>query len=196
MKGSNRTWIILAVLALGVAVLYYLLEVQGIAQNPEEVQVVWRLEAAEVAGIRVTDHRSGAVAAVEKGTEGAWQVTAPVSATADMVTCSSLAYTLAGLPVRRSIEQPPVGELEAYGLVTPTYTIEVSLDDGRRLRLEVGSRYPDGSYYARRPGEQEVLMVADYAVDQVVRIAQEPPVTQPPAPTPGPPVLGPAPQDP
>jgi hypothetical protein len=193
MKGKDRTWMILGVLALAAAVSYYLLEVRGIAQEPSDETYVWDLEAEQIVGVRVIDHASGAVTALEKGAGSTWRVTEPVSEVAEAAECASLVYALAYMPVRRTIEDPPEGELAAYGLITPTYTIEVRAEDGRTLRLQVGAHYPSGSYFARREGEQAVILVQDYAVEDVVRIVEEPPV---PEPTPGVPLEGPTLQEP
>jgi len=190
---KDRTWAILAALALVVAVSYYLLEVRGIAQQPEDVEYVWDLEAEQIVGIRVTDHISGTATALEKDSAGTWRVTEPMSEMAEAADCASLAYTLARMQIRRTIEEPPEEELGTYGLITPTYTIELQVDEGQPLRLEVGAHYPAGAYYARREGEQEVILVQDYAMNDVIRIIEHPPVAEP---TPGVPVAGPSAEEP
>jgi len=197
IEGSDRTWLILVVMALVVAVLYYLLEVREVApQEADEVEYVWDLDADQIVGVRVVDHGAQAATVLERDAEVGWQVTEPVSGTAMAVECDVLAGTLAHMSVGRVIEEPPEGEVAAYGLLTPTYTIEVRLDDGRALRLEVGSHYPGGSYYARRVGEQTVLMIADYVVDDVVRILEEPPLLEATPLPAGIPTVGPVPDEP
>ncbi len=191
MRGSQRTWIILAVLALIVGLLYYLLEVQGVAQETDEEGYVWELEAEQVVGVRVTDNLSGTVTALERMADGVWWVVEPVTAQAAPDEALSLIYALAYMPIQRTIEEPPPGELETYGLNTPAYTFEVRLDGGRVLRLEVGGRYLSGAYYVRREGERPVLLVPEQAVEDVTRILAEPPVREPPTPTPGLPIAGP-----
>lgn len=193
VKGRDRTWIALVALAVVVTVAYYLLEVRGIAEESSEVEYVWELDADQIVGLRVVDNASGAATTVEKDAAGDWWVTEPTSAAARAGDCIALTYALSGLQVRRAIEEPPEEELGAYGLITPTYTIELQTgDDDQVLSLEVGVSHPGGFYYARRVGEQMVLLVPDYAVDEVTRVVAEPPVAELAVPTPGLPVVGPA----
>jgi len=190
MKESDRTWIVLAALALVVAALYYLLEVRGIASKSDDVDYVWELQAEEVVAIRVVDNGAEAATAVEKGADGMWMVTEPAPALARTADCDSLAYTLAQMQVRRTIEEPPQEELGAYGLITPTYTIEMRVSDGQTLRLEVGNEGLGASYFVRREGEQAVLLVPAYAIDAAIAIVESPPLAEAPI-LPGAPILGP-----
>jgi hypothetical protein len=197
MKASARTWLILAVMALVVALLYYLLEVREIAtETGGDEEYVWDLEAAQVVGVRVMDNISGTVTALESDAEGAWRVAEPVQELAKVADVVALNQALARLQVRRSIEEPPQGEMEAYGLVTPTYTIEVQVDDGQVLRLDVGVESPVSAYYARRGGDEVVLLVPDYALDRIVAILANPPVLGSPTATPGMPAVGPSQEEP
>lgn len=176
IRGTDRTWVMLVVLALVVAGAYYLLELRGGSEPGSEVDYVWELEADEIAGVRVVDHASGAAVAVEMDGAGGWRVTEPLSGTASAEDCEYLAYSLAQLQAQRRIEQPPAGELVAYGLVTPTYTVEVDVTGGRTLQLDIGARHPSGSYYARLLGGEGVVMVAEYAVQQLTALIEEPPL--------------------
>lgn len=192
LSGSNRTWVVLAVLAVLVAGAYYLLEVRGIADESSEVEFVWELRASQIAGVRVVENATAREMAVERNTDGSWWMTEPSEEEADGFQCASLTYSLSALQVRYTIEEPPEGELGAYGLITPTYTVEVWLGEGAPLALEVGAHYSGGSYYVRRAGERAVLLVPDYALEEVTRVVDQPPFAQPPAPTSVIPVVGPA----
>ncbi len=194
MKGINRTWLTLLVLALIVGVAYYLLEVRKIAEKPEETEYVWALEEGqEITAIEVSDLISGTVTKVEKGWDG-WQVTRPITGPADATACESLAYTLSHLMVRRTIEHPAEEDMQAYGLQSPAYRVTIWVGE-RNMALEVGVRHPGGAYYVRRleDGPGPVLMVTDYLLDEVLRILQEPPLATPPTATPGLPAIGPEP---
>ncbi len=194
MKGTQRTWLTLLILAVIVGVAYYLLEVRKIAEKPEETQYVWTPEEGqEITAIEVTDLISGTVTRVEKGGEG-WQVTQPITGPADAATCDSLAYTLSQLMIRRTIENPAPEDLEAYGLQNPTYRVTIWAG-ARSMGLEVGARHPGGAYYVRKTqnGPGPVMMVTDYLLEEALRILQEPPLATPPTPTPGLPAIGPEP---
>jgi hypothetical protein len=177
IRGTDRTWMMLVVLALVAAGAYYLLELRG-ANEPDSAQAdyVWELEVGEISGVRVEDHASGAAMAVELDGAGGWRVTEPLTGTASAEECEFLTYSLAQLQVQRRIEQPPAEELAAYGLITPTYVIEVDVSGGRTLQLDIGARHPSGSYYARFPGAGDVVMVAEYVVQGLIALIEEPPL--------------------
>jgi len=195
MKESSRTWLILAVLALIVALLYYLLEVRGIAPPSEsEEEYVWDLEASQIVGVRVVDNGSGAVTALARTGEREWQVTESVTGTqmANLSDVVSLNQTLARMRVSHTIEEPPEEEIEVYGLITPTYTVEVQVEGGQAFRLDVGVEGLGSAYFVRREGEKAVLLVPGYAIERVVGIVAAPPIQEPATPTPGLPVVGPS----
>jgi|YNPNPStandDraft_1061719.scaffolds.fasta_scaffold00855_10 hypothetical protein len=191
MKGSSKTWIVLGALAI-VAAALLILELRGALprSSSEEVEYVWDIETTDVVAVRVTNNISGTVTAVERNAAGEWQVTEPSPGAASHTDCTTLAYYLSTLQVEQTIETPPAAEMEAYGLITPTYTVEVRLGDGNTLTLEVGNRAVSGYYYARRAGEEAVLLVTGYVVDEIVRIVESPPYEATPTP-PMPSMLGP-----
>lgn len=191
MKGISKTWIVLGALAI-VAAALLILELQGVLprSSSEEVEYVWDIETEQVAALRVTHNISGTVTAVERDAAGQWQVTEPSPGPADRTNCTTLVYYLSTLQVERAIEDPPAEEMEAYGLITPTYTVEVRLQDGDTLTLEVGNSATSGYRYARRAGEETVLLVTDYMVGEIVHIVESPPYQATPT-SPPPSMLGP-----
>ena len=191
MSSNNRTWIVLAALVFVVALAYYLLEVQGVADPSDDVDTVWNVESDQVVGIRLADHFSSETVVLERDADGAWWVAGETQVPADDRACQSLVYTLANLRVQQSIEEPPQGELDAYGLADPAYTIALRQEDGRLRSLEVGVRQDRGLYYARRTGDETVLLVPDYAIDEALGFIQSPPVEYLPPATPGVPLIGP-----
>ncbi|MBN1177820.1 MAG: DUF4340 domain-containing protein [Anaerolineae bacterium] len=192
---SHRTWIVLAALALVAALAYYLLEVRGVADTPSEVTYVWDLDVDQVVGIRMTDAALGLTTSLEKDADGNWWAMTnqdPTRRPARAIECVSLAYGLATLQVQRTIDDPPEGELEAYGLAAPNYTVVLHTDDGQTLRLEIGVFQESGLYYARRAGEQAVLLIPDYAANEAITYLHEPPFDVPSV-EPGVPIIGPTP---
>jgi hypothetical protein len=191
VSASNRTWIVLAALVVVVAVAYYLLEVQGIADQTGGVETVWELESDQIVAIRLSDHFLDQTVVLERGADGEWWIEGEPPLPAQPSICDLLSYTLANMQVQRSIEEPPEAEMSAYGLTDPGYTIVLRREDGRLMSLEVGARQESGVYYARRAGDQAVLLVPAYAVEEAIGYIQSPPVDQPPAATPGVPLIGP-----
>ncbi len=187
LSANDRTWLILIAL-LVIAVVFLALERAGVfTADTDEAETVWDLTSGQVVGLRVVETASGAATSVEKDAAEQWQVTEPFRRPAETADCILLSSVIAGLQVERTIEEPPESELSAYGLITPTYTIEVRADDGRTLSLEVGA--PVGSRtYVRRAGERAVLLVYSYSIEQVTAIVNDPPAAEP---TPGMPVTGP-----
>jgi hypothetical protein len=170
LEGDQRTWAILAALAALVLLAYYLLEVQGIGNSRDEATYVWDVEPERIEALRVTEHASGSEAVLERDEEGNWHMTEPFNRPVADLSYVDPALTLSELQVHRTIEEPPAGELVAYGLLTPTYTIEVQVAGDQTLVLDVGWTSPRGTYYARREGERAVILLPGYGVEDVTRL--------------------------
>lgn len=186
----NRNTTIVLVLVLG-ALLVYLFAVQ-LPQDRAEAQAtptagpveafVWTTTADQVNGLKVVDRAGNRTLAVARDTGGNWSITEPEPQPADGPAVTDVVGQAAGLRVDETITN--VTDLDAFGVLSPTYELELSLVDGTRLAAVVGDKAPTGTgYYLQRAGEPDVLLVSAFTIDSLVRLLDEPPVAPTATPT-------------
>jgi hypothetical protein len=103
-----------------------------------------------------------------------WRLTAPLDARADEAAVASILSTLGWLRIRERMDS--VGsDLAGYGLDPPEVAIVLHRgDDGAVERLEIGAKAPVGSArYARRAGEEGILLVSSSAGDLIGKSADD-----------------------
>ncbi len=89
---------------------------------------------------------------------------------------------LSGPAAQRSIAGDANDEqLAVYGFGAPAVRIELTLENGRAVKAEVGDRTPDGAAsYIRLLGSRDVYTVDQSWVDVLERLVREPPYPRPP----------------
>jgi hypothetical protein len=120
---------------------------------------------AQVAGTRKTFVRTGT-----KDKEGIdvykWKRTAPTAADLETNTVQDALFLIGGLDADEFVDQP--GPPEQYGLAAPALRLDLRHEGGKPpLWVEVGTR--DGSWYARRAGDQGLLKLPPAKADQLVK---------------------------
>jgi hypothetical protein len=155
---------------------------------------VWEgVTADQIVNVQIADPAAGKTVAFGRNTPAeSWAITAPEPQPADQLQAATDAAALVNLQFSKVLTSAT--DLAAFGVLSPTFTVEVKLADGRLLKLAVGDKTFTGSdYYARRDGETSVLIVSGFGLDPVLRFIDEPPVLKPtetptaPAETPSPP---------
>ena len=179
----NRNTTLALVAAFGLLVLYLIF-----VQRPKEQAAlnatptpgsggpVWTLTSDQVVGFRVTD-ASGQTLALQKDGNGLWALTEPEARLADQNKAANAVTQLIGLSYS---EQITVTDLSAFGVLSPTFALEVMLADGTHRTAAVGNRAPVGSnYYLQRGGETSVLLVSTFGLDTLTALIATPPVFVP-----------------
>lgn len=181
----NRNLTIVLVIVF-VALLIYVLVVQvpkdqaqaNITPSPMVSNYVWSIQAEQIAGVRVLDKAQNLSVAFAKGADGVWTITEPENRPADSAQITNELYKFTGLYVRS--ELTTTTDLTPYGVLSPTYTIEVNLTDGSALKADVGNLNPtSSSYYVLRQGETVVLLVNKSSIDGIVGLIAAPPYIVP-----------------
>lgn len=190
----NTTLILLGVFAL---LLIYVLLTQNAAPGsatatptPAPTSAVsgplWSgVTGDQVLSVRVTNHVAGRnVAFGRPSAEASWSVTEPEARPADQLAAANNVATLVNLQFRNLITS--TSDLSAFGVLSPTHTLEVGLVDGRILKLVVGDKTVTGTdYYVQKEGETSVLIVNSFSLDLVLGWVDNPPYL-PPTSTPEP----------
>ncbi len=183
---TRATLILVAVLvALGAYVYFGELgggKTAALTPTPS-VNAVWDVPADDVIRIAVHDATDQQGARLVKDAQGEWQIEAPITYPADPTRLNALTGQLARVMASRVITDPPA-DLAPFGLITPTLTIEVGLQEEGAKRLFVGDKNPQGfSYYAQAEGDASMYLVSSGLVDDLRRLITEPPRKPTPVPT-------------
>lgn len=189
----NRNTTIALVIAFAVLLVYVLL-VQRPADEAAQTATdtptpasqttgqVWPgLQADQILSVRIEDRaQDRAVAFGRADAAGSWNVTEPEAKTADQLAVASHAASVANLSYQDLITGTT--DLAAFGVLSPTYSIELKLVDGTLRKAVIGDKTVTGSgYYLAREGEQAVLVVSSFPLDTLLGLVETPPYLEPTA---------------
>jgi hypothetical protein len=141
---------------------------------------LWSLTADQITGMRLEDRASGRAVELAKDASGAWSLQEPGPQPAEQTSAASAISGLTSLAVNSTITTTT--DLAPFGVLSPTYQLQVSLSDGRRLVAAIGDKAPTGSaYYVLREGETNVVTINTFGIDSLIGLLDNPPVVPPTA---------------
>jgi hypothetical protein len=182
---NRRNTLILLVILAALATYTYFGEIQkGTGQGtetPSSQPAIFNLSGQDVLGLKVTT-ADGKSVELKREAGKPWTMVTPASQGVDETRVNSLVEQLAQLTANRVLTQ--TNNLAEYGLITGTFTADITLTGGVTHTLLVGETNPSGnSYYALADGKQDpVYLVYSSNVDELQRLVTQPPY--PPTPTP------------
>ncbi len=177
----RTTWILLGVLAA--AVLAYTgwqryAPAEADATPTVVTESVWSLLPEQVESVRLTDLADPRVVVVVRDVEQGWRMQAPAVGSAD---AGRIEAALAGVlapPIQQSLDAP--ADLEPFGLAPAHYRVTLLLGDGTARSMDVGAVDPTGAvYYVVVPGEERVLMVSRFSLEDLLGLLASPPYSLP-----------------
>jgi len=138
----------------------------------------------DIVGVEI-DGQGQKVVLQRKDPKSPWQVVQPApqgNERPDQQRISTAVFNITTLSALNSV--PEGIDLNALGLLKPTYILKLRLANGKSWQAEIGKETPIGSgYYARANGQ--LLVVEKYAVDSIASLLNKPPLATPtPTPTP------------
>jgi hypothetical protein len=183
---NRNTTIVLVLVAAALALYVFLVQrpkeeaAANATGTPGTTSLLWTVSVDQVTGLRVLDRANSREMVLAKDAGGAWSVVMPAGQVTDQAAAASAVSALTSLTVDSTITTTT--DLTAFGVLSPTYTIEVSLADGSKLKASVGDKSPTGSsYYVLREGETNVVTVSSFAIEALTIQAERPPIVAPTA---------------
>ena len=183
---STRTTLVLLALLILVAGGVYFIEFRNPAggavatPNAAGSTTLLNLTAPAINSITVRDTVSNTQISATRDVSGTWRLSDPAGQLADAAAMDSLTGQLASIYIQRTLT--PTGSLGEYGLLTPTLSAQIDLVSGS-LSFAVGDMTPSqGAYYVQKPGDTHVYLVETGLVDELRKLAQQPPVAATPTP--------------
>jgi hypothetical protein len=187
----RATWILVGVAALLAAYVWYSGQARNTAANEATATpaasrgTVFDITADQISGLRIVDRVNNREVALSKDASGQWQITAPGAGPADPAVAPNVAAQFTNLFTSATLTTTT--DLAPFGVLSPTYTLELDLVDGRKLKAAVGDKTPTGTgYYVLREGETDVLVVSTSGLDNLFTYAATPPYMPTATPTPSP----------
>jgi hypothetical protein len=183
---STRTTLVLLALLILVGFAVYFIEFRkpagGAVATPNAAgsATLLTLTAPAINSITVRDAVSNTQVSATRDVSSTWRLSDPAGQLADAATMDSLIGRLASLYVQRTLT--PTGGLGEYGLLTPTLSVQIDLVSGS-LSFAVGDMTPSqGAYYVQKSGDTHVYLVETGLVDDLRKLAQQPPLAATPTP--------------
>ena len=145
----------------------------GAAGSPE----VWSLDPAALVGVTIELPRLDRRESWVRGADGRWAFERAGRPAVDGRRWSGVPTLLSGPSAERLIAaDTPSGRSAAFGLTRPAMRIELRVDGGEALRIEVGDVTPDGAdVYVRGLGSTSVYTVARSWHTVLERLVTDPP---------------------
>ncbi len=171
-RGARRylaTYVAVAVLlVLGVYVAVF--ERGKPADDQLEGTAVWAVQADRVQRLELDNGRERVVLARDGQS---WRVVQPVAWPADTVAVRELLDSVAGLKAERTVAEEGA-DLSSFGLVRPSFRLQVELAGGQQRRLLVGDKSPVAdSYYVQVEGSPAVYLVSGWWLDRLRKSAHD-----------------------
>lgn len=180
--GRYRSSLVLLLLLLVVAAAVYYLQVRSGGSSPQdqEKQVV-KVEEKDVTGLAVV---SGDKRVEVSRQDDKWVLIEPSGQQADQARIDVMVSRVADLQASRVVVEK-AESLATYGLDRPSITLRITTKS-QTFEISFGQQNPDKSgYYARLGQGDKVYLISSYLVEDVKRLAEDPPIAKP-TPTPEP----------
>jgi hypothetical protein len=163
MRGLRSTIALLAVLIGLSAYIYFVTWSQPEGGEEDRERVFAALESDKIDDLTVKSE-TGDTTSLKKENE-VWQITSPLTARADPAEVASLTNNLSSLAVTRVVDENPA-DLQEYGLDMPRVEVEFTAAGdktyGSAHRLLIGAKSATGELFAKRDGENRVLLIPGY----------------------------------
>lgn len=153
-----------------------------VAPTPEPTTILFlSLDQSKVQAVEVRDVKNNQATRVVR--DGAsWKMEQPKQGEADATRIDDLVFDFARLEAERKLDTP--GDLAGFGLNPPQYQVNLSLEGGEPVTIQIGNGNPDGTYlYAMKNGDAAVYLVDASSGEQIKEFVSMPPYTPTPSPT-------------
>ncbi len=128
------------------------------------------LKQDEITKIEIL-RREGETTRIEKGSDGAWRITAPEPLAADRSAIDSLVSSAAALNADKVVEEKPQ-DLAVFGLKEPQARVVITLKDGKSRTVLLGDDAPvGGGGYAQVDGDPKVYLLTSWVKGGLDKLA-------------------------
>lgn len=168
-----QTTAVLAVILVALAAFYYVYEIRLGPERERAEARKGRLWTAEPADVTEIEIRRPADTVQLKREGDRWRMLAPVEAGGDRGRIEDALTAIVTAKIDREIASAPTS-LAEFGLDKPAAEVTLTLKEGRRLAVQLGSKNPTGLWvYAREPDKPAVFVLPDGVLRDATRPASD-----------------------
>lgn len=177
----RTTWVLLG--AFAVVLLAYAGR-QRFAPPPIEAtptagpESPWSISPEQVDSIRLVGLTDSAVLVLRRDQESGWRMLTPASGGADAGRVEVALTAVLAPVVAQTLDRPT--DLNGFGLSPALFRLTLLMADGTAHSMDVGAVDPTGSvYYVQVPGDERVLMVSRFSLEDLLGLLEMPPYPLP-----------------
>jgi hypothetical protein len=183
---KRSTWILLGILALMV-VAYFVIKnrnsTTASVATPTGLDTSYLITPADgtLQILHISDQNNHAFQ-MQRDTSATWVVTLPTTGTADQSLAAAAETQVGALRIVSSLEKTL--NLDAAGLKTAAYTIELTFSSGQKHIIRVGTITPTNNGYYVDLDSSNLYIVSQAGIDALLNLLTAPPfpATETPAP--------------
>jgi hypothetical protein len=162
MRGLRSTIALIVVLGALGAYIYFVTWKKGPADDAKKKeQVFTALVADKIENLKITSDKGETTTLTKTG--GQWQITEPVTATADNSEAVQIASGLSSVDIVRLVDENPAS-LKDYGLAEPRIDVAFKTTGDKDYRhLLIGDKSPTGAdLFAKRGDDKKVFLIPGF----------------------------------
>lgn len=183
---SQRTTAVLAIILAALLVGSYVVSRQQQTKPQPASPTAWpELTDGQINRIYILDTTSGQRLEAHQDTSAGWTLDAPAMGQADAQKLDAWLGQWQFMYVQHTVT--PTAGLGEFGLAPPALVVTLTAPAGQRPTavIHIGQRAPAAAgYYARQPGDEQVVVIGEWLVDETYRLVATPPLAPTVTPTP------------
>ncbi|MFQ6103218.1 MAG: DUF4340 domain-containing protein [Candidatus Glassbacteria bacterium] len=162
-----RNTLILIVIAAGLFLYMYRVEIIGVRQKEEAAELAKKVMPYEPDSVQVLRVKTKESDVLCSRDDDGWKISEPVQTKGDANTIDYLLKNLSQISIERNLDEKPQG-LEPYGLEAPSVAIHIEGNDFSSDTLYLGKKNPTGSFvYSKKSGDPLVFLLPQVSLSQL-----------------------------
>lgn len=176
----RTTWVLLLLFAaLAIFALYVSREgislVSGEPTQTAQPELI-DFDTASIRELIIEDNQDRAVT-LARNQDGSWTYTIPADLNGESSEIEAAVDSIASLRILNRLET--ASDLHVYGLSTPAYVVNITLEGGKKQVLLIGLETPTGSGYYAQFNEGDALIIDRFGVENILNLLIDPPIVTP-----------------
>jgi hypothetical protein len=178
---KRSTWILLVIFLAVLGGAWYFQKYQTDKQANVTPTATYKLlfgnlDETQITGIQVSS-AEGKKTILSVDEAGTWMVSGHPATETDLSAVEDILGKITSMTILSELDPAPDGGV--MGLTTPAYSILISLQDGSQKTVYLGSLTPTQSGYFGYDENGKAVVVGQYAVNSLIDLLDNPPVSTP-----------------